>query len=85
MRLLLQTQGIQGAEEIDCVLSDAAAEIEEMGWGCYKPRHLIERAAFARLRGDEAERTGHLREAHRLFTEMGATWRAEQLAREIDS
>ncbi len=43
----------------------------------------VERAELARLVGDEASRERELREAHRLFTEIGATGHAERLAREL--
>jgi hypothetical protein len=43
----------------------------------------LERAEVARLRGDESERKRLLFEAERLFTEMGATARAEQMAKEL--
>jgi hypothetical protein len=49
----------------------------------YVPFLHVERAELARLRGDEATRERELREAHRLFTEMGAPIRAEQVAQEI--
>jgi hypothetical protein len=35
------------------------------------------------FRGDERKRERELCEAHRLFTEMGATIRAEQVAKEL--
>ena len=43
----------------------------------------LERAELARLTGDETSCKHALREAHRLFVEIGATARAEQVAREI--
>jgi len=43
----------------------------------------VERAALGRILGDEATRQRELREAHRLFTEMGATARAEQVVKEL--
>jgi hypothetical protein len=43
----------------------------------------VERAELARLVGDEAARERELREAHRLFTEIGAPIRAEQVAKEL--
>jgi len=43
----------------------------------------LERAELARLTRDEVSREHALREAHRLFVEIGATARAEQVAREI--
>jgi hypothetical protein len=39
----------------------------------------------ARLRGDEAARARHLREARRLFTATGASTRAAQVAAESGS
>ena len=41
------------------------------------------RAALAELRGNPQEARRQLREAHRLYTEMGATGHAERLAREL--
>jgi hypothetical protein len=49
----------------------------------YQSFLCIERAELARLNGDDATR--QLREAHRLFAEMGATVRAAEVAKELDS
>ena len=49
----------------------------------YEPFLHVERAELARLTGDEATRQRELGEAHRQFTEMGATARAEQMAKEL--
>jgi hypothetical protein len=49
----------------------------------YAPFVHVERAELARLTGDEATRERELREAHRLFIAMGATIRAEQVAKEL--
>jgi hypothetical protein len=49
----------------------------------YEPFLHVERAELARLTCDEAARECELREAHRLFLEIGATIRAEQVAREL--
>jgi hypothetical protein len=43
----------------------------------------VERAELARLTGDEAARERELREAHRLFMEIDAPIRAEQVAKEL--
>ena len=51
----------------------------------FTPQVHVERAALARVLGDEATRQRELREAHRLFTDMGATARAEQVARELST
>jgi hypothetical protein len=45
----------------------------------------VERAELARQRGDLATRERELRQAHQLFTEMGAPIRAAQVARELES
>ena len=44
---------------------------------------MVERAELARLVGDENAHQRELREAHRLFTEIGAPIRAEQEAKEL--
>ncbi len=49
----------------------------------YRPQVCEQRAELARLRGDEAAGTRELREAHRLFTEIGATGHAERIAKEL--
>jgi len=43
----------------------------------------VEGAELARLNGDEATRQRELREAHRLFVEIGAPIRAAEVAREL--
>ena len=57
--------------------------MEETGIAAFAPFVLEERAALARLLGDEAGWERSLREAQRLFAEMGAAPRAERLAREL--
>ena len=49
----------------------------------YEPFLHRERAELARLSGDEATRQQELREAQRLFTEIGAPLRAAQVAKEL--
>ena len=51
--------------------------------GCYRPSLHEERAELARRSGDAPTRDRELREAHRLYTEMGATGHAERLAKEL--
>jgi hypothetical protein len=43
----------------------------------------VQRARLAALRGDQGTWARELRAAHRLFVAMGATPRAERLAREL--
>ncbi len=49
----------------------------------YMPPILEEEARLAQLEGDDAGFQEKLRQAHRLFTEMGATGHAERVAREL--
>ncbi len=59
----------------------AAELIEQTGSTVFEPHVHLARAELAKLLGDDARR--HLREAHRLFTEMGATGHAERVARKL--
>jgi tetratricopeptide (TPR) repeat protein len=83
-RVLLQTEGAGARGAIEEALARALALIEETEARSYAPFVHEERAELARLLGDQAERERELREAHRLYTEMGATGHAERLAREPD-
>ena len=49
----------------------------------YEPFLHVERAELARLKGDDAARRRDLREAHRLFLEIGAPIRAAEVAKEL--
>ena len=82
-RLLIRTEGLARRDAIETALRQALALLEETGARCHEPFILVELAALAGLTGEQAARRGFLREAHRLFTEMGATARAEQVAREL--
>jgi hypothetical protein len=68
---------------IEAALAEADAWLEMSGAKSYEPFLHVERAELARLTGDEATRERELREAHRLFTEIGAPIRAEQVAKEL--
>jgi hypothetical protein len=63
--------------------SKADAWIEMTGAKSYKPFLRIERAELARLAHDEATRQRELREAHRLFREIGAPIRAAEVTKEL--
>jgi adenylate cyclase len=82
-QVLLQSQGASARREVERALSRARALAEEKGYRPAFPRIHIERAALLAVLDDEPERLRELREAHRLFTEMGATGHAERLAREL--
>jgi ATP/maltotriose-dependent transcriptional regulator MalT len=82
-RVLLAAEGTAAAAEITTTLRDALALVETTEAHAFAPFIHVERAALARLTGDDPARERGLREAHRLFTEMGAPIRAEQVAREL--
>jgi len=83
IRALRETRGLQATREIEAALAEAHAWLEVSGAKSYEPLLHIERAELACLLGDEVTRQRELREAHRLLTEMGATARAERVAREL--
>jgi hypothetical protein len=80
---LREIHGVQVTKEIEEALAEAEAWLEISGAKSYEPFLHVERAELARLTGDEASRQRELREAHRLFTEMGAPIRADRVAKEL--
>jgi class 3 adenylate cyclase/tetratricopeptide (TPR) repeat protein len=69
---------------VDPLLARAEALIAAMGTEAFRP-HLAEiRAERARRRGDHAGWRAQLAEAHRLFTETGATGHAARVARALE-
>lgn len=82
-RVLLRTGGPAEEDAIRTALAEAIALVQATGAACYEPLVRVELARLARLGGDEPARRRELREAHRLFAEMGATPRAEAVAREM--
>jgi hypothetical protein len=84
IRALRETQGVQATREIEAALAEADAWLEMSGAKSYEPFLHIERAEMARLTGDEATRERELREAHRLFTEIGAPIRATEVVKELE-
>jgi tetratricopeptide (TPR) repeat protein len=79
-RALREIQGAAATSEIEAALAEADSWLEMSGARSYEPFLRVERAELAVLRGDEAGRERELREAHRLFTEMDAPIRAEQVS-----
>ena len=82
-QVLTRAEGPAAAEEIGRALDRAAELVEHSGARLYQPRVHEARAELARVLGDQAERDRELREAHRLYTEMGATGHAQRLAKEL--
>jgi adenylate cyclase len=80
---LLESEGARAQRAIEESLARALTLIEETEARSYTPFVHEERAELARLLGDDVTRERELREAHRLYTEMGATGHAQRLAREL--
>ncbi|HSD11511.1 MAG TPA: AAA family ATPase [Candidatus Binatia bacterium] len=83
-RALRETRGVQATREIEAALAEADAWLEMSGAKSYEPFLHVERAELAGLNGDDTGRRRELREAQRLFLEIGAPIRAEQVAKELD-
>jgi class 3 adenylate cyclase/tetratricopeptide (TPR) repeat protein len=83
IRALREIHGVQAKRDIEATLAEAGAWLEMSGAKSYEPFLHVERAELARLTGDEAVRELELREAHRLFTEIGAPIRAAEVAKEL--
>jgi ATP/maltotriose-dependent transcriptional regulator MalT len=83
--VLLRAEGAAAADRIEEILSDTMRLCEEAEMRYWVPQIHRVRAELARVRGDGATRERELREAHRLYTEMGAAGRAERVALELGS
>ena len=83
IRALRELCGLEATRDIEAALAEAAAWIEMSGAKSYEPFLHVERAELAQLTGDKPGRERELREAHRLFTEIGAPIRAAELAKEL--
>jgi tetratricopeptide (TPR) repeat protein len=81
-RVLLARADSRSWHSIESAFRNCICLVEQTGARVYEPHVHEVAAALARLRGDEAGRERELREAHRLFTEMGATGHAERVGRE---
>ena len=82
-RALVAREGARAAGEVEAILAEAEQLVAETGARIYLPEVHLVRTDLARLAGDEVARHRELREAHRLFTAMGATARAAHVARDI--
>jgi len=72
-------------EDAAAWLERAERTLEQTGFRARLPELLELRAELARQRGDAPAREQALREALRLYQEMGATGHAERLTRELQS
>ena len=78
-RVLLRADGPAPVAEIEATLARASALVEETGARCRIAPIQELRAELAGTRGDRVGQDRNLREAHRLFTEVGATGHARRL------
>jgi class 3 adenylate cyclase len=82
-RVLLDSAGPDARAEIEAALARALDVVRESGSKAYEPLVHVELAELADQSGDEEGRERELREAHRIFTEIGATGHAQRLAGEL--
>ncbi len=82
-RILLATEGAVARERVEAALERAESLVRATGAEAHTPSIHLVRAELAGVLGDEADRERELREAHRLYTEMGATGHAERVSREL--
>jgi tetratricopeptide (TPR) repeat protein len=82
-RVLIRKEGRDAVNAIRDALDRVESLVDETDAACFKPFVHEERAALAGLLEDETTRQRELREAHRLYVEMGATGHAERLTREL--
>jgi adenylate cyclase len=79
--VLLRARGLESRDAIEAALGDALRSSREVGMKMLEPFIYLERAELARLGDDETTRERELREAHRLFTEIGAPIRPRRSRR----
>jgi adenylate cyclase len=81
--VLVETKGAAARAAVEGALSRAEQLVQETGCRSSQPLVHLERAQLMGVLGDPAGRERELREAHRLFSEMGAKGHAERVAREL--
>jgi tetratricopeptide (TPR) repeat protein len=84
-RVLRRARGADARDEIERSLDRALELVEETNGRSIEPQLLEERARLAGLLGDGAACERGLRDAHRLYTEIGASGHAGRLAQELGS
>ncbi|MGH7894260.1 MAG: ATP-binding protein, partial [Candidatus Binatia bacterium] len=82
-RALLQAGGEAAHDDIASVIADAERFVQSSGARSRQPTVHELRAELARRAGDEPARVRELREAARLFAEMGATRHAQRVGDQV--
>ena len=72
------------AREIGLLLERVTGLIDQTGAESRRPRLTELLASLAHAQGDDADHVRKLREAHRLYVEMGATGNAARLGSELE-
>ena len=84
-RVRLASAGPAAHVEIKSALASALEILRETGARADEPLVRVELAELSRQSGDHEGHQRELREAHRLFTEMGATGHADRLKIELET
>jgi hypothetical protein len=82
-RIVARARGATARAEVEQLLEESIAYVEESGARAWSPLIHEARAELERACGDSAAAARELREAQRLYAGMGATGHAERLAREL--
>ena len=82
-RVLLGSAGLAARAEIEAALGRALDLVRQTGAKAFEPQVHVELAELARQSGDQEGRERELREAHCLFTQIGATGHAERVELEL--
>ena len=82
-RIVARARGASARAEVEQLLEESVAYIGETGARAWVPLIHEARAELESACGDAAAAERELREAQRLYAEMGATGHAERLAREL--
>jgi hypothetical protein len=82
-RIVARARGGTARAEVEQLLEESVAYLEETGARAWVPLLHEARAELERACGDAAAAERELREAQRLYAEMGATGHAERLARDL--
>jgi tetratricopeptide (TPR) repeat protein len=82
-RVLLGTAGLRARDEIEAVLARAEEVVRTLGTVVVEPLIHEVRSELAQQAGDVRGHEHHVREAHRLFVQMGATGHVERLERTL--
>jgi class 3 adenylate cyclase/tetratricopeptide (TPR) repeat protein len=82
-RALCALEGRKARAAVEAALTAALAHVAESGARSLEPQIEEARAELARVCADDAARDHHLQQAHRLYSEIGASGHARRLAQTL--